>query len=80
MARTQKTESELLAMLNAELRYLPECVGAEITRLTLVKRVPGLSNWDVDFRAQNTPITGMCKHAILTAKFNLQRQYDLDED
>jgi hypothetical protein len=78
--RTPKTETELLALVNAGIERLPECTGLVIKRITPVYKGPAEPNWDIDFDAQDMKIGGMCKHAILTVKFDLQRKHYLSSD
>jgi hypothetical protein len=81
MSKTLKTESELIQLLNAELRRHDVCDGVTVTGIDRVDDSEIGANWDATYlRGSGTAVLPDCKRLFIGIKQSLRRQYDLFTD
>ena len=79
MAKSTRTEAELIAFLNAALRRTDVCDSVTVAAIYQVD--DKTANWDADaLRGSGVPVLPDCKRVFIAAKNDLRRMYDLRVD
>lgn len=78
MAKTFVSGTELLVRLNKAISRYDVCTDVRITNVVRVTDPASQSNWDVHYaRGSGTSVPPDCIRAIIAAKLELQRDFDL---
>lgn len=81
MEKTLKTEAELVALLNANLRNVAVCDDVSVASIERLDAREGEPNWDAHCaRASGGPPVPDCQRLFIGIKQSLRRQYDLFTD
>jgi hypothetical protein len=81
MAKTLKSATELLQLLNTALRKHDACNGVIVTSVYPAEHPDGSCNWDTDMlTGSGVAVTGDCRLALIAERFALQKLYDLETD
>jgi hypothetical protein len=78
MSKTLKTATELVALLNAELRKQDACRGISVDAVTPVADEKAACTWTATVvRRSGGPVPGQCSRLFVAAVRLLQQRYDL---